>query len=381
MKLRKIAALALTGVLSLGLFAGCGGGNSQSAAGTSGSEAAAASASAGSSSAESSSAGSGEEKTVLSNNGDVPEVVNIGVQTLVTPELIARYEGIYEEYLGTKVNLMQFDSGADVNRAFASGSIDIGAIGTSPAAIGISTDLGYEVFWFYDVIGKAESLVAREGSGIETVKDLVGKKVATPFASTAHFSLQNAMSLNGVDPASVELYDMQPDDIFAAWTRGDIDAAYVWDPVLSKLFADGGTAIISGEELSKEGVVTADLGVINKEFAEKYPNIATAYIKAQIYAVDLLENEPEKGLGEIAEVIGITPDEAKAQAAGFIYPNGQQQLSDDYFGADGESGNIATILKQSADFLVEQGSIDAAPELSAFEEYSTGEYIKAALGE
>ena len=56
-------------------------------------------------------------------------------------------------------------------------------------------------------------------------------------------------------------------------------------------------------------------------------------------------------------------------------------MQNEYFGADGESGRIAEILKQAADFLVEQKSIDSAPELSVFEEYSTGEYIKRALNE
>ena len=320
---------------------------------------------------------SGGGKTVQRED-DLPEVVNIGVQTLVTPELIARQEEIYEEYLGCKVNLLQFDSGADVNRAFASGSIDIGAIGTSPASIGISTNLGYEVFWFHDVIGTAESLVAQKDSGINSVADLVGKKVATPFASTAHFSLQNALTLNGVDASEVELYDMQPDDIYAAWVRGDIDAAYVWDPVLSKLYENGGVTITSSAELAKQGVVTADLAVINKDFAEKYPSIATGYIKAQMYAVDLFNSDRDKALQEIAESIDISVSDAENQANGFIYPSGEEQLSDAYFGADGKSGEIAQILKQAADFLVEQGSIDSAPDISVFEQYSTGEYIERA---
>ncbi len=315
----------------------------------------------------------------LAENADVPKVVNIGVQTLVTPELVARYEGVYEDYLGTNVNLIQFDSGADVNRAFASGSIDIGAIGTSPASIGISNNLGFEVFWYEDVIGTAESLVAREGTGITSIADLKGKKVATPFASTAHYSLQNALELNGVNAAEVELYDMQPDDIFAAWGRGDIDAAYVWDPVLSKLLASGGSRITSSAELAEKGIVTADLAVINKEFAEKYPEIATNYIKAQIYAVNLFYSDRDRALSEIADAIDISMEDAKTQADGFIYPTGKDQLTEAYFGEDGESGNIAQTLKQAADFLVGQGSIEFAPDLSVFEEYSTGEYIVRAL--
>lgn len=323
----------------------------------------------------------GEKKPVEKKQAAAPEVVNIGIQTLVTPELLMREKGVYEKYLGCKVNMVMFNSGADVNRAFASKSIDIGMIGTSPAAIGISTNLGYEVFWFSDVIGAAETLVAKKDSGIKTVKDLVGKKVATPFASTAHFSLQNAMSLNGVDPASVKLFDMQPNDIFAAWTRGDIDAAYVWDPVLSKLFASGGVSITNSAELAKKGIVTADLAVINKEFAAKYPNIAKGYIKAQIDAVNMFNKDQKGAIAKLAKSIDIKPEEAEAQVKGFIYPDGKEQLSDRYFGKDGKSGNIAQILKQSADFLVKQGSIKSAPDLKVFKDYSTGEFIVRAVNE
>lgn len=308
-----------------------------------------------------------------------PGVVNIGVQNLVTPELIVRLENTYEDYLGCKVNLFLFDSGAEVNRAFASKSIDIGFIGSSPAAIGICNNLGYEVIWFADVIGTAETLAAKDNSGIKTVTDLVGKKVATPFASTAHFSLQHAMDLNGVKPEEVELFDMQPDDIYAAWVRGDIDAAYVWDPVLSKLYENGGVSITDSAELAEKGVITADLVAINKEFAEKYPSVATGLVKALSDAVDLFESDNNKAVSLMAEAVDISTEDAQTQVAGFIYPNGKQQLTEAYFGEDGASGDIAKILKQAADFLVEQGSIDSSPDLSAFEEYTTGEYILRAI--
>ena len=310
---------------------------------------------------------------------DRPEVVNIGVQTLVTPELIARKQDIYEEYLGCRVNLVQFDSGADVNRAFAAGAIDIGAIGTSPVAIGIANGLGYEVIWYHDVIGSAESLVAAPDSGISSVADLIGKKVATPFASTAHYSLLNAIELAGVDPAEVELLDMQPDDIFAAWTRGDIDAAYVWDPVLSSLL-ETGTRITGGDELSEQGVVTADLAVVNKAFAEAYPEVVAGYVKAQIEATELFYTDEATGLSHIAEMAGITPEEAKSQTAGFIYPRAEEQLSDQYLGTSEKPGELAQTLEKTAVFLQSQHSIETVPESQVFTESVTGGFVERAMG-
>ena len=89
------------------------------------------------------------------------------------------------------------------------------------------------------LIGESEALVARNGAGIEKVEDLVGKKVAVPFVSTTHYSLLAALKHEGVDPKSVEILNLRPPEIAAAWARGDIDAAYVWDPALGQIKTTG----------------------------------------------------------------------------------------------------------------------------------------------
>ncbi len=86
-----------------------------------------------------------------------------------------------------------------------------------------------------DVAGDNEALVARNGSGVNTIADLKGKRIGTPFASTAHYSLLAALSQNGLSANDVQLVDLQPQAILAAWDRGDIDAAYTWLPTLDQL--------------------------------------------------------------------------------------------------------------------------------------------------
>lgn len=309
----------------------------------------------------------------------LPESVRIGVQDLVTPEVIARYEKIFEQYMGCKVEIMQFDSGADVNRAFASKSIDIGMMGTAPASIGIATDLGYEVFWIYDILGAQESLAVKTTSEIHTLEDLAGKRVATPFASTSHFCLMNALKLKGIDPQSVTIYDMKPDDIYAAWVRGDIDAAYVWEPTLSKLYEEGGEPLITCEDLAKDGIIVADVGLVNKEFAAKYPDVITGYTKAMQYAVGIFNGDQAKAVKEIAAAYDITEETVEYQFKGFSVLSPEEMLTDAYFGSGNAKGKLADILKQTADFLAEQGSIESSPDLSVFQQNITGEYIEKVL--
>ena len=48
----------------------------------------------------------------------------------------------------------------------------------------------------------------------------------------SHYSLLAALEDAGVDADDVNIIDAEPDDIYAAWTHGDIDGAYVWNPNL-----------------------------------------------------------------------------------------------------------------------------------------------------
>lgn len=296
--------------------------------------------------------------------------VTIGTLHLVNGELIAEYEKWYEKELGVPVKLIKFDSGRDINSAIASGSIDIGQEGTSPAALAISNNLDIEVIWIGDIIGSAETLVAKNGSGIKTVKDLVGKKVATPFASTAHYSLLNALKLEGVDEHSVKILDLQPDDIFATWQRGDIDAAYVWFPVLGELLKDG-TVVTDSHELAGKGILTADLSVARKPFAEANPEIVTKFVALQLRANDIIHNDRPKATREVASVLGIKPQEAAEQLTQFEYLTAPQAI--EYL-----EGSLAKTLKDTADFLVLQKSIKKAPDEGIFKSRVTSKFVKAA---
>jgi taurine transport system substrate-binding protein len=305
--------------------------------------------------------------------------VTIGYQVIPNDETLAKAKGWYEKELGAKVNFKQFDSGKDVNTALASGSIDIGLLGTTPASVGISKGIPYEVIWIHDVIGEAESLAVRNNAKIKSVKDLKGKKIAVPVSSTAHYSLLSALKLEGVDPNDVKILDLQPPDIYAAWKRGDIDGAYVWQPTLGKLLAEGGKAIVNSRQLAKKGAVTADLGVVRKEYAEQNPDIVTRYIKLQLKAYDLYKSNLDDTAASIAKELNIDKADSLKMINELVWLSGQEQISDAYFGTSAQKGKLSQVLKSTADFLVEQKAIESAPGSDAFEQAVNPRFIEEAL--
>src|SRR6201996_3847709 len=116
--------------------------------------------------------------------------IRIGYQSFPSGDLIVKNNRWLEEALPDyNIKWTKFDSGADVNTAFIAKELDFGALGSSPVARGLSAPLNipYKVAFVLDVAGDNEALGARNGSGGNTTAHLNGQRVATPFASTAHY--------------------------------------------------------------------------------------------------------------------------------------------------------------------------------------------------
>jgi ABC-type amino acid transport substrate-binding protein len=173
--------------------------------------------------------------------------LTVAYQTTVDPAKVAQSDGAYEKATKTDIAWRKFDNGADIIAAIASGDVQIGYLGSSPLTAAITRKVPVETFLIATQIGAAEALVARDGSGIKTPQDLIGKKIAVPFVSTGHYSLLAALKHWNIDPSKVTVLNLAPPAIIAAWKRGDIDATYVWDPALGVAKENGKVLITSGE--------------------------------------------------------------------------------------------------------------------------------------
>ncbi|MBD2111799.1 MULTISPECIES: ABC transporter substrate-binding protein [Cyanophyceae] len=305
-----------------------------------------------------------------------PATIRIGYQVIPNAELLAKALGLTEKaFPNSKVQYSSFDSGRDVNTAFAANGIDFGLAGSVPVAVGISQGLPYEVYFIHDVIGDAEALAVRDG--IASTKDLAGKKVAVPFGSTTHFSLLALLGQDGVDSASLTLLDLQPQDLVAAWQRGDIDAAYVWEPHLTRLVSDGGQILTTSADLADRGVLTADVGLVHKDFAQNHTDALRQYIAVLDEAVEFYRANPDEAAEALAKELGLTPEESLASSKGIIWLTSAEQADAKFLGTPDQPGDFADVLKDSAEFLVKQKAIDRAADITTFQQHLRNDTLKS----
>ncbi len=295
--------------------------------------------------------------------------IRLAYQSFPSGDLIVKNKRWLEDALPNyNIKWTKFDSGADINTAFVANQIDFGAIGSSPVARGLSAPLNipYQVAFVLDVAGDNEALVARNGTGITKVTDLRGKRVATPFASTAHYSLLAALDQAGVPASDVNLIDLQPQAALAAWDRGDVDAVYVWLPTLDKLRKNG-TQLIASKQLATAGKPTLDLGVVSTDFASKHADVVDTWRKLEAKALNLIKQDPTAAATAVAAELGTSPKDASSQLAQGIYLTPEELTSPTWLGTDGKPGNLAVNLASAAAFLAEQKQIPSAPALATFQ--------------
>ena len=307
--------------------------------------------------------------------------VTIAHQDMIVPFRVSQAAGAVEKATGYKVNWKLFGGGGDVLKAMASGEVPLGEVGSSPATAAAAQGLDIQVIWIIDDINNAEQLVVTNKSGINSLADVKGKKIATPFVSTSHYQLMFALSKAGINPRETQLLNMRPPEIAAAWERGDIDGAFIWDPVLTKLKANGGKSVLSSADVAKQGAPTFDALIVNKAWAEKNKEFVTALVREMAKAdADFKANKGKYTADSefakvIGKVVGAEPKDVPATLNDYNYPTAAEQASAAWLGG-GKDGGVAKAMANTAAFLKEQGRITEIP--ADFGKFVNPEFAAAA---
>jgi len=307
--------------------------------------------------------------------------VTIAYQDMLDPYRVSQEAKDLEKATGYKINWKQFGGGGEVIKAMASGAVQIGEVGSAGVAAAVSRGEPFELFWILDDIGDAEALVAKNGSGINSVKDLKGKKIAMPFNSTTHFHTMVALEQAGVDPKDVQILNMRPPEVRAAWQRGDIQATYIWDPVLSEVKKDGKVIITSGKLSADTGKATFDGYIVNKDWAKQNHDFMVKFVKVLAAADEKYRANKDKWTKDSAEIkavakwSGAKPEDVPAGMALYRFPTLAEQNTK-WLGG-GKDSLAAKALAATAQFQLSQKQIEKT--LPDYSTVVTDQYVKDAM--
>ncbi|TCM52798.1 taurine transport system substrate-binding protein [Rhizobium sp. PP-F2F-G48] len=297
--------------------------------------------------------------------------VVVGYQTDALPSSVAIANGEFAKATGYDIDFRKFNSGAEIFAAIASGDVQVGYVGSSPFAAATSRGLDVKAFYLSSISGIDETLVVRNGSGIESLKDLKGKKLAAAPVSTDHYQLLALIKSLGLSEKDVQVFAIPQPEIVASYTRGDIDGGFVWDPALTELKKNG-KVLITSKDVAERGAPTFSAWVAASEFASENPKFLRDYagVISKYYAsfaADKAAWAPgSDNTKALAKILGGTPEQHAAALKNLNLLTPDAQASAAWLGG-GEASGAAKILKDTAQFLKDQGKVSQVlPSYAAF---------------
>lgn len=278
------------------------------------------------------------------------------------PAWVGIEQGLFKKQ-GLGVLFQNFYASSGRMGSLVAGDLDVAATGSiSAIALMAAGSKGFQAFGTPDSYATVEGIIAKEN--IKSIKDLKGKRIAAPFASSAHVLVLDLLEQNGLDPEKdLTLLNLKVNEMPAAMGSGEIDACAAWTPHFNKLLnMPGNHLLVNDTEFSlykkyKLGP-GPDLLVVRKEFAEKYPNTCKAFVKGYFEAVDMLINQPEECAKVLVKLTNLSMEDQMAVLKDIQWIKGDAQKS-----LMVEPGGFVTGMQQLAEFLVKHKQIDDAPKV------------------
>ena len=164
-----------------------------------------------------------------------------------------------------------------MTEAMASDKLDFAGLGNMPVISAQAANIPFKIISQSLEGNKNVGIIAASGSGIETLADLKGKKVAVGKATNAYDFILRALDKDGIDVADVELINLNPDEAQAAFDSGGVDAWAIWEPYLSiNALSQKGTIIADG---STNGILSPSYYIVREGFADDYGDLVVVYLK------------------------------------------------------------------------------------------------------
>lgn len=310
--------------------------------------------------------------------GETPKSVTVGYLNLVNAQLVTKSLGlIQQEMPGVKINYIKVGGGGDMLRAIAANQVDFGGLGNPPTAIGVTRGLPIQGIMVLNMLDYVEAMTVRTSAKIKSLKDLKGKTIAAPFGSTTHYLLLNALADEGIDPASMKILDLRPNDIALAWSRGDIDAAWFWEPALGKVLKGGDAHLfMTSGIMASRGYPTWDVGIVMNEFAKKYPDYVQKFIAAECKGIDFWLGNPTATAKIIAKELELSLEDATRMMKGTEMVPCKHQITQQYLGSSKSKGQFVDTLVATSTFLFAQERLPKSPSRELLESFVNPSYLE-----
>jgi NitT/TauT family transport system substrate-binding protein len=204
-----------------------------------------------------------------------------------------------------KLKTKVFNAGPSLVEALFAGEIDIGYVGPGPALAAHARSKGQGIRVIAGAAANGVLIVARKDSGISTIADLKGKRIATPqHGNTQDIAARHYLSAELGEKNDNNILPVPNAEQSGMMSRGQIDAAWAPEPWGSRLVAETGATIVAEEKDLWPGKQFALAVVVTTpEFLEKHPDVVAKVLGVHRAWTARLTADPKSHLSELGAAL------------------------------------------------------------------------------
>ena len=280
------------------------------------------------------------------------------------PLMVAIDKGFFKAQ-GIATEMVNIPSSGDRVAALTAGSVAFSNLGRTSAIVEMARgNHSFEFFANIDDSPGNEGCWARPG--VADIKALRGKKVAAN--TSAQITLDGLLETAGMTERDVQFVNLPPTEMAGALSKGDVDAACVWEPLLGGLRTAVPNGALVGMDkdtanFKKYGTASApDVMIISSKLAKEQPELAGKLASAIFEGVAYANAHPEDTAATVAHYFRKSPEEVLAAMKQFKY-----------YGAADWPAHMALQAGQMqslAQWLYDNGKIPSLPDTSKWEDTS-----------
>ncbi len=214
--------------------------------------------------------------------------LGIGFATAYVPCYVAKEKGFYNEE-GIEVKFVTIEIAPDMVQSVIGGTTDAGVGGSFGVMAGISKGAPVQAATFYGYGGDRIALAVRKDSGINSVRDLYGKKVGVQTGTIGHQMFINMCDVEGLDVSKIDVMPLKNVDMPAAIASKSVDAIVTWEPNPTILQEKGLVKIIQRGGKYQKSYGCVFLGM---DFMKENPDTTFKFVKAHFRAMQFVRQNP-----------------------------------------------------------------------------------------
>jgi ABC-type nitrate/sulfonate/bicarbonate transport system substrate-binding protein len=224
-----------------------------------------------------------------------------------TPMSLPLYVAEEKGYFGAEaieVKLHECLGGQRCIASLLAGRADLATVADMPIAMAAFQRSDFAILATFVNAREDVKIVARGPKGSSV--DLTAKRIGVPHGSTAQYYLDLHLIVSGIDPRTVHIVDLRPEQLVDSLVSGQVDAIAAWEPygyqALQALKGQGHALSASN------GYIQTFNLVAQRRLVGAHDEILERVLRALLRAEQFIQQDPDAARATLRRRLGLGQD-------------------------------------------------------------------------